>query len=105
MPQTFLSFAYEAIVFWINLTCIDGREFLEGPVVGFFDFWWKHAAWKLPSFQMIAYTFAALTLPVAWYVGAPAVLRVNLHVGTRLSLNHLENHTSFSILEEKSIYR
>jgi len=82
-------------------TPVDGCEFLEGPVVGFFDFWWKHAAWKLPSFQMIAYAFAALPLPVAWYVGASAVLRVDLHVGTRLSLNHLENHTSFPSLEEK----
>jgi hypothetical protein len=50
---------------------------------------------------MIAYAFAAFTLPFAWYVGASAVLRVDLHIGTRLSLNHLENHTSFSSLEEK----
>jgi len=50
---------------------------------------------------VIAYAFAALTLPVAWYVGASAVLTVDLHVGTRLSLNHLENHTGFLRLEEK----
>lgn len=74
---------------------------MEGPVVGFFDFWWKHAARKLSSFQMVAYAFAALTFLVAWYVGASAVLRVNLHVGARLFLNHLENHTSFACLEEK----
>jgi len=73
-------------------------KFLEGPVIGFFDFWWKRAAWKLPSFQMIAYAFAAFTLPVAWYVGASAVLRVDFHVGTRLSLNHPQNPTC---LEEK----
>jgi len=69
-------------------TPVDGCEFLEGPVVGFFDFWWKNAAWKLPSFQVIAYAFAAFPLPVAWFVGAPTVFRVNFHVGTRLSLNH-----------------
>jgi len=84
-------------------TPIDGCEFSEGPVVGFFDFWWKHAAWKLPSFQMITYTFAAFTFPFAWYVGASAILRVDVHIGTRLSLNHLENHQLPS-LEEKSIY-
>ena len=32
---------------------------------------------------------------------ARAVFRVDLHVGTRLSFNHLENHTSFLSLEEK----
>jgi len=76
-------------------------KFLEGPIVGFFDFWWKHAAWKFPSFQVIAYTFTTFTLPVAWHVGASTVLRVDFHVGTRLSLNHFENHTSFPSLEEK----
>ena len=100
MLQKFLSFAYKAALIG-NSTCIDGREFSEGPVVGFFDFWWKHAAWKLPSFQMIAYAFAAFSLLVAWYVGASAVLRVNFHIGTRLSFNHFENHTSFFSLEAK----
>jgi len=74
---------------------------LEGPVVSFFDFWWKRAAWKLSPFQMIAYAFAAFPLPFAGYISASAVLTVDLHVGTRLSLNHLENHTSFLSLEEK----
>jgi hypothetical protein len=75
------------------------NEFLNRPVVGFFDFGWKHAAWKLVSFQMIPYTFTAFSLLVTRHISASAVFRVNLYIGTRLSITHFGNLNFFQLRE------
>jgi len=50
---------------------------------------------------VIAYAFAALTLPVAGYIGASAVLRVDLYIRTKFSLVHFENLNGFPDSREK----
>ena len=73
------------------MTSVDGYEFFNGPVVGFFDLWWKYAAWKLVSFQMISYTFTAISPLVTSHISASAVLRVDLYIWARLSCAHFGN--------------
>ena len=87
----FLILASKASPLYQDLTPMYGHKFFYRPVVSPFDFWWKSAAWKFPSFQMILYTFTALSLPFTRHIGASTVLRVDLYIGTRLSCTHFGN--------------
>jgi len=79
---------------------VDLNKIFNRPIVGFFDFRWKHTTWKFISFQMISYAFTAVSLSLTWHIGTSTTLRVELYIGTRLSCIHFWKPQFSGLTEE-----